>query len=384
VRQDWRNNRDQIRDDWQQHRDEGREDWQNWFSDHYGRYGGWYAGYAPGYWGHWDYLWDRYPVAASVGLTWWTANSLAYRFGYWNYVNPYYVESMPVYYTEPVITLPIEGAAETGAPAPPEAPSDAVLKFDQARASFYEGRYEEALKLTDAAIALMPHDAVLHEFRSLVLFALGRFAESAAAIHPVLAVGPGWDWKTLGTLYPDVGTYTTQLRALESARDKNPKAGDVRFLLGYHYLTCGHGETALSEFRTAKDLHPEDPVAASLFATLSPREAATTEPSDSQAPKPVRADEVVGKWTAAGPKAAKFSMDLGKDGTFTWSFTEGKRKEEVKGVYTTEGNVLAMEPDTGGVVLAELTTKAPDSMHFKMVGGATDDRGLEFRRAQNP
>jgi tetratricopeptide (TPR) repeat protein len=380
VRQDWQNNRDQIRNDWQEHRDEAREDWQNWFGDHYGRYGGWYAGYAPGYWGRWDYLWDQYPAAAAVGLTWWAANSLAYGLGYWNYANPYYEESMPVYYTEPVITLPIEPASETSAPAAPEANSDAVAKFDQARASFYDGRYDEALKLTDAAIALMPHDAVLHEFRSLVLFALGRYAESAAAIHPVLAVGPGWDWKTLSSLYRDGDTYTTQLRALESAGEKNPKAGDVRFLLGYHYLTCGYLDEALAQFRAARQLHPEDLVSASLVATLSPREAAAGEPPDAQAPKPVGADEVVGQWAAAGPKAAKFSMDLGKDGTFTWGFTQGKRKEQVKGVYTITGNVLAMEPDTGGTVLAELTMKGADSVNFKIIGGAADDRGLEFRR----
>jgi len=45
-----------------------------------------------------------------------------------------------------------------------------------------------------------------------------------------------------------------------------------------------------------------------------------------------------------------------------------------------EGNVLAMEPDSGGVLLAELTTKGPDALHFKMIGGASDDPGLEFRR----
>jgi hypothetical protein len=42
-----------------------------------------------------------------------------------------------------------------------------------------------------------------------------------------------------------------------------------------------------------------------------------------------------------------------------------------------------MQPDTGGVVLSELAMKVTKSMHFKMVGGAADDRGLEFRRAQD-
>ena len=64
-----------------------------------------------------------------------------------------------------------------------------------------------------------------------------------------------------------------------------------------------------------------------------------------------------------------------KDGAFTWGLTQGKRKEEVKGVYTIAGNVLAMEPDTGGTVLAELTMKGSDSVNFKMIGGAADDRG---------
>jgi hypothetical protein len=73
-------------------------------------------------------------------------------------------------------------------------------------------------------------------------------------------------------------------------------------------------------------------------------------------------------------------MDLRKDGTFTWAFQRGSRKQEAKGVYTVEGNVLAMEPDTGGVLVAELTLQEADRLHFKMIGGAKDDTGLDFRR----
>jgi hypothetical protein len=39
-----------------------------------------------------------------------------------------------------------------------------------------------------------------------------------------------------------------------------------------------------------------------------------------------------------------------------------------------------MEPDSGGVLLAEMTSKGPDSLHFKMIGAAKDDPGLEFKR----
>jgi tetratricopeptide (TPR) repeat protein len=384
VRQDWQSQRDQIREDWQDYRDQARDDWQNWFDDHYWWHGGWYWGHAPGYWGRWDYLWDEYPVAAAVGLTWWAADTLAYTFGCDDYYNPYYEEA-PVYnYAEPVVSLPVEAPAPTAdQPAsalPPGVSQEAIDKFDQARAAFFERNYENALKLTDEALAHLPHDAVIHEFRSLVLFALKRYAQSAAAIHAVLAVGPGWDTKTLVSLYPDMETYTAHLRALEDARDNNPKAADTRFLLGYHYLTLGYPDDAAQAFRRALEIQPKDEVARALVATLSPRDTQATPAAEKGAPKPVTADEVAGAWVAAGAGTAKYSMDLLKEGTFKWSFSRRSKKEEVKGIYTVEGNILAMEPDTGGILLAELTVKAPDALHFKLIGGAKDDPGLEFQR----
>jgi tetratricopeptide (TPR) repeat protein len=382
TRQDWQDRRDQIREDWQQHRDEARDDWQDWFDDHYGRYGGWYGGYAPGYWGRWDYLWDNYPVAAAIGLTWWGVNTLGSQFGYSDYSNPYYAESMPASYSEPILSMPVEPSQDPSA-LPPGVSAEAVAKFDEARAAFMEGRYEDALKLTDGAITQMPRDAVLHEFRALVLFALKRYTEAAATIHAVLAVGPGWDWKTLSGLYPDTETYTSQLRALEAARKANPSAADLRFLLGYHYLTCGFPDDAQSEFQKAAKARPDDTVAAALAATLSPRDAQAAKAPPGPVPEAVVSDSIVGDWTATGKGTAKYAMKLQKDGTFSWSFARGARKQEAKGVYAVEGNIVAMEPDSGGVLLAELTSKAPDTLHFKMVGGASDDPGLEFRRSDS-
>jgi tetratricopeptide (TPR) repeat protein len=304
---------------------------------------------------------------------------------------------MPIDYSVPVLTVPIvaaESAATETAPAepasapttpalPPGVSAEGVAKFDEARAAFLEGRYEEALKLADAAVALMPRDAVLNEFRALVLFALQRYAESAAAMHAVLDVGPGWDWKTLSSLYPSVNVYTSQLRALEDTRDRDPKAASVRFLLGYHYLSDGYPDAALAEFQKAVKLQPRDTVAAKLVATLSLREAESTAPPDAAtAPNAVPSDKLIGAWNAQGPGSGRYSMTLRKEGTFTWSFRRGTRKEEAKGVYTVEGNVLAMEPDTGGVLLAELAVKEGETLQFKMIGGASSDPVLEFRRAQ--
>src|SRR5262249_2037930 len=113
------------------------------------------------------------------------------------------------------------------------------------------------------------------------------------------------------------------------------------------------------------------------------RDAQPAQAPAGESPKAVPPDSIVASWSAAGKGKAKYSMDLRKDGSFTWGFTRGARKQEAKGVYTVEGNVLAMEPDSGGVLLAELTVKEADTLHFKMIGAASDDPGLEFRRASS-
>src|SRR5262249_36565358 len=157
-------------------------------------------------------------------------------------------------------------------------------------------------------------------------------------------VGPGWDWKTMSSLYPSHDVYKYQLLLLESAADKNPMAADLRFLLGYHYLTCCHLEDAAKMFRRVVELQPNDAVAAALLTSVSPSEFQAAVPGAERVPDQVPAEKIVGSWTATGAKGSTYAMTLAKDGTFTWAFSRGARKQQAKGVYTVEGNVLAMEP----------------------------------------
>ena len=100
----------------------------------------------------------------------------------------------------------------------------------------------------------------LHEFRSLVLFAKQDFQQSAATIHSVLAVGPGWDWTTMSGMYSNAELYTGQLRALESFTKSNPQDAASQFLLAYHYMTCGHPDAAARQLQTVVALMPDDRV----------------------------------------------------------------------------------------------------------------------------
>jgi tetratricopeptide (TPR) repeat protein len=213
---------------------------------------------------------------------------------------------------------------------------------------------------------------------------LKRYSESSAAIYAVLAVGPGWDWKTLSGLYSEVSTYEAQLRALEDYCQVHTDAADALFLLGYHYLTTGATDEALAQFRRVTQLEPKDTVSASLVRSLSPRDTQTPPPPSpaAGAPAAIPAADLVGTWTASGKGNATFTLLLDAEGKFTWGYSRGTRTEEVKGVYVVEGNVLALEPDTGGTLLAELAVKAPGKMHFQMIGAEENDPGLDFQRGE--
>ncbi len=130
--------------------------------------------------------------------------------------------------------------------------NQATTVFDSAREAFKGGDYAKALDLVDQALKTTPNDATLHEFRALCLFALERYDEAAAVLYAVLSVGPGWDWTTLISLYGDPETYTQQLRALESYCSQNPQSAAARFVLGYHYLTQGHAEAAVRQFKIVR------------------------------------------------------------------------------------------------------------------------------------
>lgn len=387
-RQDARGDRQENRQDF---RNQSREDWQNWANDHGDWYhGGWAGGWYPG--AGWGYMWSNYPVAAALGVTWWGASRLSYAFGMWGYDNPYYESgggsgydySQPVAAYEP--TAEAQPAVVADAPAasaqlPAGVTQQGMALFDQARAAFAGGNYQQALDLCNQTLKTMPNDAVVHEFRSLVLFALKKYRESAAAAYAVLSAGPGWDWTTLGSLYGNVADYTTQLRALEDYVKQSPMSSDGHFLLAYHYLTTGYADAAHRHLLDVDKLTPNDRLVAQLLAiTAKPDEKGQTPTPKPplEADKLIKTDQLAGVWTS-GSGDKKFQMTLNKDLSFAWKFTSGKKTDEVKGVYALEQNNLALEVDDGSVLLADIALTGKE-LRFKVIGGQPNDEPLTFTK----
>jgi thioredoxin-like negative regulator of GroEL len=79
-------------------------------------------------------------------------------------------------------------------------------------------------------------------------------------------------------MYPNVETYTQQLRALEAYVGANPKSSAARFLLAYHYLVLGNPPEAVKQLQEVVKLTPNDQLAKQLIQAF-------TKP-DTEAPKP--------------------------------------------------------------------------------------------------
>jgi tetratricopeptide (TPR) repeat protein len=262
------------------------------------------------------------------------------------------------------------------------AEQQATPLLDAARNAFMQGDYQTALAQVDQAIAQVPNDTVLHEFRGLVLFALGRYKEAAAADYAVLSAGPGWDWTTMSALYPNVDVYTEQLRALEQYIKLHPASSEARFLLAYNYLTCGYSDAAAVQLKDVVRLDPKDQLSAQLLSSIpASGTAEQAVPSQPAAPtKPVDASSLVGNWTATRADSATIKLALAADGKFTWGLDQSGKPRQFSGTYTIANNLLVLKQGANPMMAGQVASLANDRFNFKLVGDNPSDPGLTFVR----
>lgn len=360
---------------------------------YYGNYGGYgirlgniFIGSGGGYGRYGGYGYGRYPIGWGYGG--WGLGSSIYNSGYYPYANPYWGGGGTVVYNY-AQPIPVTTSAT---------PSEIAMRdFASAREAFKAGDYDTALALVNRAVKENPSDEVLHEFRALTLFATQDYSGAAATLNSVLAVGPGWDWATMASLYGDVGEYTTHLRALESYTKSRPEEAGAQFVLGYHYMTTGHPQAAAREFASVVKLEPRDRVAKDMLALVDKpkdgdregadapppvptEETAQAEPRPREDVRPIAADAIAGQWKSSRDDGSKFDLDLKSDNTFTWKFNQGSRNEDFSGTYTTEGSLLVLQRQDGGAMVGHVAQDGDSRFTFKLLGAPADDAGLTFIR----
>jgi tetratricopeptide (TPR) repeat protein len=318
---------------------------------------------------------------------------MLYNWGYSNYVNPYYTSVAVPVASQPVVydySTPINVQS-----APPEqSTTDVALQtFDSAREAFKNGDFATALKLADQAIAKMPNDASLHEFRALVLFALGRYEEAAAPLYAVLAVGPGWDWTTLIGLYPSIDVYTEQLRALEAYVRAHTNSAPARFVLAYQYLTQGHNDAAIDQLKQVVALQPSDKLSAQLIQQLSKASATGSAPAQEQPPQrpqppeqpqppadPGQQGTLSGTFTAKPDADTTISLTIQPEGHFVWKVTQKGQSRQFEGESTFGNGILTLAQKAGGAMVGKVTKQDDNHFTFQVMGAPPGDPGLSFSR----
>ncbi|MDR3634761.1 MAG: hypothetical protein P4L84_13235 [Isosphaeraceae bacterium] len=355
------------------------------------QYNQYHPGMVNGYWnGNNSAAWGAagYGLGAGTGVAAWGAGSPMYGYGYSGYNNPYYgvaagpagglsQAGAPAYnYSQPIST--------TAAPPEPTAAGQATAAFDQAREAFQAGDYAKAQQLDQQALAQMPNDTTLHEFLALALFAQGQYEQAAAPLYAVLSVGPGWDWTTLSGMYPDVATYTGQLRALETYVGANPRSAPAHFVLAYQYLSQGHDENAIAQLQQVVKLQPGDTLSAQLIARSQPAGGTQAPAAEAAlAAAPAADGKLPGTWAATPAADSKITLAIQDGGRFSWtSLTPGKPATKIAGASTFANGVLTLVDQVGqnGALSGSVVWQDADHFNFRLTGAPSTDPGLSFGR----
>jgi tetratricopeptide (TPR) repeat protein len=254
--------------------------------------------------------------------------------------------------------------------------------LERSRGAFKQGDYVTAMSAVDEALGHTPGDVTLHEYRALVLFALGKYADAAGVLNPVLASGPGWGWDTMVGFYDSSGTYSGQLRKLEDYVKGRPDGAEGHFLLGYHYMVCGHTDKSYEQFDKTATLQPADSIARQLRdltkSTLPDGGASESEPSTQ--PAPIPSEKLVGTWTCDRGADGKVTFIMTAGGDYTWSYMNGEKSTDMKGTYGLNDKGLLVLTTDDSQMVSELTLKEDKQMKFVLIGAPDGDPGLEFVR----
>lgn len=367
-------------------------------------------------------VYNDFPTWGIGNYASWGLGPMATSALYSGYADPYYT-SLPAPAAGTPVVYDYSQPLNVAAPPPEQAVVETTEQlFANARDAFKAGDYARALDLTDQAIRQSPNVPVIHEFRALTLFALKRYHEAASVLYAVLSAEPGWNWSTLVGLYPNVDTYTNQLRTLEADSRTYPDSSSDAFLLGYFYMVQGDTREAAAEFERVTQLQTKDQLSASFAKVLkkaaeSPSEpdqpapepppaVASTrpestppQPEGATAPAPGEAPEnagntpegetappppppppaaLTGEWKAKPSADVAIDLTLNKDGAFTWVVDTKGQKQTIEGTAGFKDGNLALLQAEGPPLVGKITQSDANSFEFRPPNAPPTAPSLKF------
>jgi tetratricopeptide (TPR) repeat protein len=133
--------------------------------------------------------------------------------------------------------------------------TDLTMLVGLARQSIQEADYQAALVNLEPVLASAPDDGEALLTQSQALFGLGKFPESAEALHLAWRNLSREAWgapvRNFKTYFRSGQEYTARLRALEAFVREHQAESSGHYLLGYHYGYLGYTAEATRELETA-------------------------------------------------------------------------------------------------------------------------------------
>jgi hypothetical protein len=202
-------------------------------------------------------------------------------------------------------------------------------------------------------------------------------------------VGPGWDWETFISLYPDVSVYTEQLRQLEGYCRTNPSSAPARFVLSYLYQTQGSTTAAVQTLKRVVALEPKDTISVQLLKRLDPSYSAphtdvAPPPSPAGAAPtsvPVKEGRFEGAWNAQPDKDTAINLSFPDSGRFVWKVDQKGKSHAIQGRMTSGNGLLTLAQDHGPPMVGNVSWSDESHFHFKVPGAPADEPGLTFSKA---
>ena len=368
----------------------------NWHNNCIHYHHNWYNGCWQGYWGS---SWYSPVVWGGIG---WGLGSWTNSWGnnYASFYNPYYAQpmvaqSVPYDYSQPVVVNNyVESTSTSSGEEAQVAQSNAAQAqtfsaFDQGLAKFEAGQYVSALTDFDKSIKELKGDPVVHEVRSLTLFAIGDYTQAAAGLNSLLSSAPGMDWTTMSGLYGDPEDYTTQFRKLEQFCKQNPNDAGAHFVLAYHCLVTGEKDAAINALKVVVKNQPKDVTAMRMLEAMAPSEKsiakaaapavqppASTTPAGTEEPQ----TDLVGSWKAQSSDT-NIELSITEESQFTWKASVKEQPTiQLDGILAAGSDGISLETKNQGSIGGSVVSKGSDNWVFIMTGAPPSDPGLSFTR----
>jgi len=162
-------------------------------------------------------------------------------------------------------------------------PAEALSYADRGETAFKAGNYTQAVSDWKHALVDDPQNGTLGMMLAQAMFASGSYAEAAGATQMAMSLLPQEQWgvvvRNYTDLYPNVQSYTDQLRALEKARNGKTTDPALRFLLGFHYNYLGYPTQAARELAKAIELAPQDEMSRQMLNMIKGVATPTSQPA---------------------------------------------------------------------------------------------------------